>query len=99
VTIHVFSQIRAMTGKRDELTRVVTTQLKPIMERAGWKFVRLYLGITGPAGMLVVIWELTSLADYELGRALVAGYPEFPEVRMALDRLIAEETIYLLDAD
>ncbi|MCG2840532.1 NIPSNAP family protein [Sandaracinobacter sp. RS1-74] len=97
MAVYLHNVIRAVPGKRAELLEVIQTELKPMMEREGWKLLSVYYGLSGAINHYTAWWELADVDSYERGRAAVAAHPDFPRVRALLDSCLADETITLMD--
>ncbi|MEM6625943.1 MAG: NIPSNAP family protein [Pseudomonadota bacterium] len=72
------------------------TQIKPVVEAAGWRLDRAFVQRTGRLNVVIDIWEMDDFNAYDTGVDALVAHPRFAEFKRVLDAsLLSEEIVFL----
>lgn len=97
MAVYLQAVIRSQPGQFAPLLELITSELVPIMEAAGWKLHLCLTGKTGPINTIIDIWELEEMEHFQRAYAQFMRHPSFPAIRARLDQMVAEETLTFCD--
>ncbi|MES2290688.1 MAG: NIPSNAP family protein [Pseudomonadota bacterium] len=91
------SEITVKPGHLADLLALLKAKIFPIMESGSWRLVGCFVQRTGRLNTIVDLWEMDGYAEFPTTYDIFRAHPDYPEIRVELDRYIETETLVFMD--
>lgn len=97
--IFLKAEITVQPGHLAAMLELLRERIFPIMEGKGsWRLAGCFVQRTGRLNTIVDLWEMDDLGDFTRTYQVFREQPDYPEIRVLLDRYVETETLVFMEA-